>query len=103
MKDLYNVWSLLRFHDLDRERLTLAIRATFARRETPLPDAPPDALTAAFATDAGKLRQWRAFVDDLTTEAPSLSTVVSELAELLLPLVADAGIEARPPQKETSA
>ena len=87
MKDLYDVWSLLRLHDLDRERLIRAIQATFARRSTPLPETPPDVLTGAFAMDAGKLRQWRAFVDDLPTEAPSLATVVDELTEHLMPII----------------
>ena len=104
MKDLYDVWSLLRFYDLDREGLSLAIRATFARRGTPLPEVPPDVFTEAFAKHVSKLRQWRAFVDDLTTEAPSLSTVVSDLAEHLMPLVADArSNETRAAHKETSA
>ena len=90
MKDLYDVWSLFHAHDLDPDGLPRAIEATFRRRNTPLPDAAPDALTNDFASDPAKARQWRAFVDDLTVEAPDLPTVVADLADRLLPFVAAA-------------
>ncbi len=90
MKDLYDVWSLLRSYELDRNGLARAVEATFARRNTPLPEVPPDALTEAFGADPAKTRQWRAFVDDLTVDAPDLPTVVADLAERLMPIVSDA-------------
>lgn len=90
MKDLYDVWSLFQAHELDRDGLVRAIKATFARRNTPLPDAPPDALTNAFADDPAKVRQWGAFVQDLTVNAPDLRAVTGDLAARLMPIVADA-------------
>jgi hypothetical protein len=42
--------------------LVRAIRATFQRRATALPNGLPIALTSTFATDVLKITQWRAFV-----------------------------------------
>lgn len=41
---------------------TATRRAMFVRRGTAIPEAPPVALTAAFATDASKAAQWKGFV-----------------------------------------
>ena len=87
MKDIFDVWSLLNAYEIDPARLAQALAATFARRDTPLPDTPPDALTTAFAEDASKTRQWRAFVDGLNSEMPPLPTVVSDLATRLMPVI----------------
>lgn len=87
MKDLYDVWSLLRSYDVDLDKLATALTATFARRGTALPAATPDVLTSAFAEDGGKDRQWRAFVADLAAEGPMLSTIVADLAVGLMPVV----------------
>ena len=51
MKDFYDVWVLGKSYDFNDDHLAQAIAATFDRRATPLPDALPDALTAAFARD----------------------------------------------------
>jgi len=45
----------------DGQTLRLAIRATFERRQTPLPSDLPLALTNEFAADPQKRRQWDAF------------------------------------------
>ncbi len=62
MKDYFDLWMLLRDGDLDDAQLVRAIQATFARRRTMLPEGVPTGLSDTFATDAGKLAQWRAFV-----------------------------------------
>jgi hypothetical protein len=43
------------------QTLSQAIRATFERRQTPIPTTPPPALTAAFFGDPNHQRQWLAF------------------------------------------
>lgn len=50
-----------------------------------IPEEVPDALTAAFAADATKQRQWAAFVRDLAADAPALETIVTDLADFLMP------------------
>ena len=62
MKDFYDLAVLARDFDFEGELLTRAIRATFARRKTPLPTTTPVALTAAFAEDPTKKTQWSGFV-----------------------------------------
>jgi len=65
MKDFYDIWILSRSFSFDDDRLARAIAATFARRETKIPESLPDALTPVFAADEQKQRQWRAFVEDV--------------------------------------
>jgi len=79
MKDYYDVWMLLNSFDLEPERLRQAIVATFARRDTLIPAEAPDGLSDAFASDAGKLRQWDAFARNLAGSTPGLGFVVSTL------------------------
>lgn len=62
MKDFYDLVVLSRMFDFDGEVLVSAIRATFQRRETPLPVGPPVALTPQFADDPAKKLQWAGFV-----------------------------------------
>jgi len=62
MKDFYDLLVLARMFDFDGDLLARAIRATFERRQTPLPSTLPVALTAAFADDPTKKTQWSGFV-----------------------------------------
>jgi predicted nucleotidyltransferase component of viral defense system len=90
MKDFYDIWILSRSFTFDDDRLPRAIAATFARRGTPIPQEPPDALTMAFAEDAQKQRQWRAFVGDVAHDPGDLGTVIRDLATFLMPQAASA-------------
>ena len=89
MKDFYDAWLLLRDFDLDDAVLAEAVRATFARRGTPLPSSTPLALTAAFADDGAKRRQWASFLAKSgVADAPvGLAEVVDYLRRRLLPLL----------------
>jgi predicted nucleotidyltransferase component of viral defense system len=85
MKDFYDIWILSKSFDFANERLARAIAATFARRATPIPVDPPDALTPAFASDEQKQRQWIAFVRDVAVNPGEFEDVVVSLAEFLMP------------------
>jgi hypothetical protein len=87
MKDFYDIWTLCRSFEFDGPTLADAIRATFERRGTAVPAAPPDALTTAFAEDETKVRQWQAFLrrGRLTAGTPDLGTVVATLNGFLMP------------------
>jgi hypothetical protein len=67
--------------------LTAAIRATFDRGDTAIPVDPPLALSDAFAGDADKQAQWRAFLRrrQLDNALASLADVTERLAAFLLP------------------
>ncbi len=83
MKDYYDVWMLTSTFKFEPERLRRAIAATFARRNTVVPTDVPDGLSDAFAADAGKQRQWDAFVRDLAGPVPGLGLIVSDLLHRL--------------------
>ncbi|HUW99621.1 MAG: nucleotidyl transferase AbiEii/AbiGii toxin family protein [Phycisphaerae bacterium] len=89
MKDFFDVWVLSRRCEFDGEILSQAIRATFARRRTEVPDAVPAALSTEFARDSGKARQWSAFLarHALEEEAPPLAEVIRDLGQFLMPLL----------------
>jgi len=67
--------------------LSKAVRATFARRETPIPDITPDALSSDFANDPSKKIQWEAFVRKAQLEAQDLPITIAELSDFLLPVI----------------
>ena len=90
MKDFYDVWAVSKTYDFNHERLAQAIAATFERRQTAIPEAPPDAFTPEFFRDEGKLQQWSAFVRDLSMQIPPFETVISELAAFIAPVTAEA-------------
>ena len=64
-----------------------AIRATFDRRGTALPQQLPDALTREFAEDAAKQQQWASFVANVAVKPGLLAEVVVDLAAFLMPQV----------------
>lgn len=63
MKDFHDLWTIGRMFDFDGTTLASAIVKTFERRNTFIPSDTPLALTAEFAGDAQKLRQWHAFLN----------------------------------------
>jgi predicted nucleotidyltransferase component of viral defense system len=86
MKDFFDLWVLARLFEFDGPSLSRAIEATFERRKTALPTEAPLALTAAFGTDASKVRQWAAFVKKgkLDAEGASLEQVCKFLSGFLM-------------------
>ena len=62
MKDFHDVWTLARNLEFDGRLLSEAIRRTFERRETKLPESTPTAFTPEFFEDRTKQTLWRAFL-----------------------------------------
>jgi len=62
MKDFYDLASLAEEYSYDGPLLCRAIRATFDRRNTPIPREVPDCLRTPFALDADRQRLWVAFL-----------------------------------------
>lgn len=90
MKDFYDLWVLATTYQLEANVLKNAIKATFKRRETQLPIAPPLALTAEYAEDPTKLAQWSAFVRKgklLTLDSITLKQVVPILEKFIMPVI----------------
>jgi len=93
MKDFYDLHWLGQNRIFDTAVLTRAIRATFERRQTPLPDACPLALTQAFAQDKDKQTQWQAFLRKNGLAAPPLAEIIQTLHDFLWPLLMQANSE----------
>jgi hypothetical protein len=62
MKDFHDLAELSRLFAFDGTLLVRAIRATFERRGTPLPNAPPVAFTPDFTGNKEKRAQWSGFM-----------------------------------------
>ena len=89
MRDFYDLFALQAGRAFQGERLVRALRATFVRRNTPLPPDRPLALTSAFAEMAAQ--RWRAFVSKSALRAApkELGEVITALEKFIWP-VADA-------------
>jgi hypothetical protein len=86
MKDYFDLWVLLGDASLDAAQLRQAVQVTFDRRQTPLPTDQPAGLSVAFATDAHKQAQWKAFLHKNKLPALGLPDVVERLAAALRPV-----------------
>jgi predicted nucleotidyltransferase component of viral defense system len=88
MKDYYDLWTITNRFNLDGAQLSKAIRATFDRRDTPIPETIPVGLSDDFAADDGHQRQWKAFLRkmDFQTDVELLS-VIGKLYNFFLPLL----------------
>ena len=86
MKDFFDIWTLGQTHHFERGQLARAIGSTFERRQTPVPEELPLALTGEFLEDAAKLTQWTAFGKRLGLgDLPKLPAVGGYIAAFLKP------------------
>jgi hypothetical protein len=88
IKDYYDLALLPRTLTFDGALLAEAIRRTFARRSTPIPEGVPDGLSDAFAQTPVNASRWRGFLDKgrlLESERPDLEQVVKEIRAFALP------------------
>lgn len=85
MKDFTDIAMAARRVAFDGDTLVAALRATFRRRRTPLPDAEIVALSEQFVQDARARANWKAFATrNRPGDFESLAQVVSELRRFLL-------------------
>ena len=87
MKDFYDLWVIAREFDFNGLILSEAIRNTFSRRRTLLPEHASSGLSPEFHEDTQKNTQWNAFIRKgmLVTSPPSLTDVCLFLETFLLP------------------
>jgi hypothetical protein len=83
MKDYFDLRALAQEGATDPQVLSVAIRATFERRRTPLPAGMLLGLEDQFARDRVKQSQWSAFLAKNRLEAPPLDVVVREVRSFL--------------------
>jgi predicted nucleotidyltransferase component of viral defense system len=87
MKDFYDLWVLAGNFTFDGALLAEAIKTTFQRRKTVLPDNEPLAFTPHFYLDKAKLSMWHAFLNkgDFKIKNESLEMVVRFIASFIMP------------------
>lgn len=79
MKDYYDLWALPNSIKVDPTALEAAIKSTFARRETRVPNKRPIGLSQSFAEDAQKQAQWAAYAESIDRTDLHFPTVVEEI------------------------
>ncbi len=97
MKDFYDLWMIAQTFAFEGDNLAEAIRRTFERRRTLLPEHVPVGLSESFALD--KETQWQAFLvrDRLAMTPTSLVQVIDDLRTFLTPMLARAEVALWPP------
>lgn len=87
MKDFYDLDWLARHRHFEFDTLIRAIKQTFERRGTALPADSPFALTNAFANDATKQVQWKAFLRKNRLDGSPLEEIIQRLSAFLVPVL----------------
>jgi predicted nucleotidyltransferase component of viral defense system len=95
MKDFCDIYWLSRFFDFDGDVLVRAIRATFKRRKTSLPDRAPVFMSQEFTDDRIKQSQWQAFIGKTSVSGLpyNLEMVVAKIKPFLFPALKAAGTD----------
>jgi hypothetical protein len=96
MRDFFDVYALAAQRGFAGDVLAAAVRATFERRRTPIPETLPLALTPAFAALGSKLTQWRGFLtkSGVTSAPRDFEHVTGIIAEFLEPVIRAARVGA---------
>jgi hypothetical protein len=92
MRDFFDIHALAQHSCFDGEPLARAVRATFERRQTPIPDSLPLALTPEFAAKRDKRVQWQGFLrkNGLLSAPEELGVIVTRIATFLGPVITTA-------------
>jgi hypothetical protein len=84
MKDFYDIYMLLKHMNFSDEELLDAIKATFERRSTAMPQQTPVAFLPEFLDDGSKVVQWNAFLKrNVLDSSLKLAVVLKFLEEQL--------------------
>jgi predicted nucleotidyltransferase component of viral defense system len=89
MKDFYDLWIICRSFEINGQLLLDAIKATFQRRNTPVPAEIPAALTSQFSQNPDKISQWNAFIkrNRQPESSASLEEIIKAISGFLWPLL----------------
>ena len=91
LKDYLDLVVIMEREALDEPTLALAIAATFQRRGTALPNAPPVGLSHEFALDPTRIALWQSLLKKNDIAHRPLVDVVTVLRVALWPAVVQAG------------
>ena len=88
LKDFADIHYLAQHFEFDGQRLCKAIKATFERRQTSIPNQVPLALTDIFYNNDAKLMQWNAFLRKSKVNIDSgIKEVCLMIIEFVMPVM----------------
>ena len=89
MRDFFDIYALSKHHHFDADVLVRAVRATFERRRTQIPESLPLAMTPVFAAISAKQAQWHGFLgkSGISAAPANLNDVVLGIATFLEPII----------------
>jgi predicted nucleotidyltransferase component of viral defense system len=89
MKDFYDIWIMSKMFEFEFDTLRHAVRDTFYRRKTDIPNNLPFAFTDDFFCDAQKQAQWNAFIRKSKPEhaEQDLEKLVKSISGFLMPII----------------
>lgn len=88
MKDFWDVQFLIKNFPFDGELLQKAIRATFANRQTVVPETLPIALTDKFTQNSDVIADWKAFIKrGKITSDTDFEVLIENLREFFMPII----------------
>lgn len=79
MKDFYDLWTILKNHEIQPEKLSIAIHEVFANRKTPLKR--PIAFTAEFYDNKETQQRWNNFLSAMGKQQIKFEDVILELSK----------------------
>lgn len=79
MKDFYDLWTILKSHEIQSEKLSIAIQEVFANRKAPFKY--PIAFTAEFYDNKETQQRWRTFLSAMGKPQVRFEDVVLELSK----------------------
>lgn len=85
MKDFYDLWTLLSHHEINLDKLKIAIEEVFANRRTSLQH--PIAFTAAFYGSKETQQRWNNFLASMGKQQVPLENIILELSKYINGLV----------------
>jgi len=88
MKDFWDVQFLIKNFQFEGRLLQKAIRATFANRQTAVPEEVPIALTDVFIKNSETIADWKAFIKrGRITSDTNLELLIENLREFFVPII----------------
>jgi predicted nucleotidyltransferase component of viral defense system len=79
IKDFYDLWTILKSHEIQPEKLSIAIQEVFANRKTPLKR--PIAFTAEFYDNKETQKRWNNFLLAMGKQQIKFEDVIFELSK----------------------
>lgn len=79
MKDFYDLWTIIKTHEIETKQLGMVIREVFTNRKTSLKY--PVAFTAEFYNNRETQKRWNTFLISMGKKQVKLEDVISELSK----------------------